>query len=81
MYLEVVKTDCLTLDGVVNSFTLTPIKDNNGTNKIRADKATEYIRTRTHRNKMIGSHIIYNFNDCHMEITSTPPPTRKVILR
>jgi hypothetical protein len=73
MYLELVKTDFLTLDGTVTSFTLTPLKDTNGTNKIRVDSAVEFRRTREHKDKEIGSHIIYNFNDCNLETTTTPP--------
>lgn len=73
MYLELVKTDFLNSDGTVTSFTHTPKKDANGTNKIRVDSSIEYKRTREHRNKEVGSHIIHNFIDCHLEKTITPP--------
>ncbi|MED3984279.1 hypothetical protein P4646_09530 [Peribacillus simplex] len=76
MYLEIVKTDFLYLDGAITSFTLTPLKNRNGTNKVRVDSAVEFTRTNEQNNKVLGGHIIYNLNDCNLEMTTIPPNTK-----
>ncbi|MBD8591205.1 hypothetical protein IFT92_26055 [Peribacillus simplex] len=73
MYLEIVKTDFLSLDGTISSFTLTPQKDSVQSDKIRVDRVVEFERTRVNRDKELGGNIIYNFNDCTISRTDTPP--------
>ncbi|TCS96554.1 hypothetical protein [Hazenella coriacea] len=50
MYLELIKTDFLTLDGSLTSFTLTPLKKPNGTNKVRADRTVDFKNTNENSN-------------------------------
>lgn len=71
--MEIVKTDFLSLNGSLNSFTLTPKENITGTSKVRVDRIIEFKRTREHANKELGSHIVYNFNDCNLETTTTSP--------
>ncbi|MEH6917675.1 hypothetical protein V7Y60_26735, partial [Priestia megaterium] len=73
MYLELVKTDFLSLDGKITSFTLTPQTSSARSNKVRVDRVVEFERTRENRNKELGGNIIYNFDDCIMTTTVTPP--------
>ncbi|MFE4120087.1 hypothetical protein [Priestia sp. YIM B13486] len=75
MYMQIVKTDFLSLDGSLNSFTLTPKENITGTKRVRADRIIEFKRTREHANKEFGSHIIYNFSDCNLETATTSPNT------
>lgn len=73
MHLEIVKTDFLTLDGKINSFALTPKTNLEGLRKVRIDRAMNFDRTREHRGRTLGGNIIYNYRDCNLEITTTPP--------
>lgn len=73
MYLELFKIDFLDLEGKITSFTLTPQKNKNGTNKVRVDSVVEYRGAKVQNTKVFGSYIIYNYNDCNLEKTETPP--------
>lgn len=73
MHVEIVKTDFLTLDGKVNSFTLTPKRNINGMQKVRIDRVVDFERRREDKDRVLGGNIIYNLRDCNLETTQTPP--------
>ena len=60
MYLKLVKTDYITTEGELNTFTVEP----NSTEHIRLDRATEFRDLKPVKKKVVGGTVIHNLDDC-----------------